>query len=156
MRTLAACLALALIAGHAPAIAMPVGTEPDKADLKDAVKAIDRKDYTEAVKLLTAVVQDDPRNADAFNYLGFSVRMQGKVEDSIRYYQRALAIVPNHRGANEYLGEAYLSLGDLPKAEVQLAALERICAKVCKEYKALAEAIATYRKDPKAARNKSS
>jgi len=154
MRTLAACLALALLAG--PAMGMPMGGEPETAHLKDAVKAIDRKDYAEAFKLLTAVVQDDPRDADAFNYLGFSVRMQGKVGDSIRYYQRALAIVPNYRGANEYLGEAYLTLGDLTKAEVQLAALDRICAKVCKEYKALAAAITTYKKDPKATRNKSS
>jgi predicted Zn-dependent protease len=139
-----------------PAVAMGPSSEPTVQDkYNDAVRAVESKDYAKAVELLTAVIRDEPRNADALNYLGFSTRMQGKVEDSVRYYQRALAIEADHRGASEYLGEAYLAMSDLAKAEGQLAALQRICGADCKEYKSLAEAIAIFKRDPKAARPKS-
>ena len=36
------------------------------------------------------------------------------------FYREALAIDPNLRGAKEYLGEFYLQIGDLKKAEQQL------------------------------------
>lgn len=139
------------------AVAMgPSSDSSAKDNYNEAVRAVERKEYAKAVELLTGVVQEEPRNADALNYLGFSTRMQGKVEDSVRYYQRALAVNADHRGANEYLGEAYLAMNDLPKAEGQLAALQRICGGTgCKEYQSLSQAIATYKRDPAAARPKS-
>jgi hypothetical protein len=52
---------------------------------------------------------------------------------------------PRHRGAHEYIGEAYLMVHDLPKAEEHLAALQQICLVPCEEHADLAKAIAAYR-----------
>lgn len=159
MRTtsnLLAAAGLCAFLASTPAGAMgPTNDSPAASDYSKGVAAVESKDYAGAVKLLTGVIQQEPNNADAFTYLAFSLRMQGKPEDSVRYYQRALAIKPDHARAAEYLGEAYLTLKDLPKAEAQLAAIERICGTGCKEYAALSGAIATYKRDPAAPRQKS-
>jgi hypothetical protein len=53
-----------------------------------------------------------------------------------------LRLDPQHRGAHEYMGEAYVLTGDKARAQQHLAALERICGKGCEEYQDLAKAIA--------------
>ena len=61
----------------------------------------------------------------------------GKWTASEKYYDTALKIDPRHRGALEYSGELYLSMGDLTKAEQRLAALGQACNMSCPEYKDL-------------------
>ncbi len=51
-------------------------------------------------------------------------------------------------GAHEHLGERYLVLGDLAKAQEHLAALERICLIPCVEMGDLERAIAMHRQLP--------
>src|SRR3546814_14717232 len=80
--------------------------------------------YAEAIPLLEQVVAKDAKNADALNYLGYSNRQLGNNDAALAHYQAALAVEPDHRGANEYLGELYLTLGDLPKAEERLDVLD--------------------------------
>ena len=63
----------------------------------------------------------------------------------MRHYQAALRIKPNHRGANEYLGELYLELGRLEEAEERLKVLDAACKFRCEEYQDLEEAIASYK-----------
>jgi tetratricopeptide (TPR) repeat protein len=101
--------------------------------------------YAEAIPLLEKVVAGDARNADAFNYLGYSNRQLGRHDAALDYYQKALAIEPRHRGANEYLGELYLTLGDLAKAEERLDVLDDACFFGCDEYTELKNAIAAYK-----------
>jgi hypothetical protein len=57
-----------------------------------------------------------------------------------------LQIDPQHRGANEYLGELYLQIGQLDKAEERLEVLDKECFFGCEEFDELKEAIADYRK----------
>ena len=52
---------------------------------------------------------------------------------------------PRHRGAHEYLGETYLIVNDLRKAEEHLDALRRICLIPCEEYEDLKKQIEMYR-----------
>jgi hypothetical protein len=59
-------------------------------------------------------------------------------------YTEALRLDPNHRGAHEYIGEAYLQLGNVAKAKEHLAALDRICFFPCDEYSDLKAAVAKY------------
>ncbi len=101
--------------------------------------------YAEAIPLLEKVVAGDDKNADAFNYLGYSNRQLGNNDVALAHYQKALAIEPRHRGANEYLGELYLTLGDLPKAEERLNVLDDACFFGCDEYTELKNAIAEYK-----------
>ena len=110
----------------------------------EAKKHIDAGNFTGAVPLLEQVVAIDPKNADAYNYLGYSQRKSGNGEAALVSYQKALALVPDHRGANEYLGELYLEMGDLDKAKERLEVLDDACFFGCDEHRELKEAISAY------------
>jgi tetratricopeptide (TPR) repeat protein len=109
-----------------------------------AVRAVNSGDYQRAVTMLKDVVASDARNADAWNYLGFSNRKLEHYDDALAAYQKALAIDPDHRGANEYLGELYLDMGNLPKAKERLQRLDDVCTFGCEEYDDLKAAIKTH------------
>mgnify|MGYP000888632102 CR=1 FL=1 len=114
-------------------------------DFEKAEYLIKAEKYDEAVPLLESVVKDNPRDADAWNYLGFANRKLGNKEKALAAYQKALALDPKHKGAHEYLGELYLQMGDLPKAEEQLTLLKGICATNCEEVEDLEADIADYK-----------
>lgn len=101
--------------------------------------------YAEAIPLLEKAIAADAKNADALNYLGYSNRQLGNHDAALSHYQAALAIEPRHRGANEYLGELYLTLGDVAKAEERLEVLDEACFFGCDEYTELKNAIAAYK-----------
>ena len=111
-----------------------------------AVQAIDAKDFARAITLLDVVVQRTPDDADAWNQLAYATRKSGDPAKSIPLYQKALALDPRHTGAHEYIGEAYLALGDLAKAKEHLARLNRICLFSCEEYRDLKKAVQAYEK----------
>lgn len=103
-------------------------------------------DYTTAINKLQTLREQEPNDADVLNLLGFSHRKLGHFEQALEYYQAALRIEPNHRGANEYLGELYLETGQLGKAEERLAVLDKECFFPCSEYRDLKRAIKDYKK----------
>ncbi len=113
--------------------------------VKQAQEFIAKKEFDKAVPILKEVVAANPKNADAFNYLGYSYRKLGNMDDSLKNYQMALSIDPNHKGANEYLGELYLQKGDLPKAEERLQVLDKACPSDCIERKTLKEQIDNFK-----------
>jgi Flp pilus assembly protein TadD len=108
------------------------------------VKAVKSANYNKAVKLFNKVVATKPTDADAWNYLGFSNRKLKKFDLALSAYQKALAIDPKHRGANEYLGELYLQTDDLAKAKERLKKLDDICTFGCEEFDELKAAITAY------------
>jgi len=108
-------------------------------------QAIDKGDWNGAVAALTKSVAANPKNADAFNYLGYASRKLGKYEDAFAHYQKALALDPEHKGAHEYIGEAYLETNNLAKAEEHLKQLDKICLFSCKEYRELKARVAEYK-----------
>lgn len=108
-------------------------------------KAIEARNWSAAIKPLSAAALRDPSNADIQNFLGFAYRKMGQIEHAFRHYRRALELNPRHRGAHEYIGEAYLMVNNLAKAEEHLAALEKICLLPCEEYGDLRRAIAAYK-----------
>jgi tetratricopeptide (TPR) repeat protein len=119
---------------------------PRDADYVAAEEAFKAGKYSAAIPLLQKVVARDAKNADAWNYLGFSNRKLGKFSEALADYEKALAINPNHLGANEYLGELYLETGDMPKAEERLAKLDDLCTFGCEEYRTLKAAIQAKKK----------
>ena len=70
---------------------------------------IDRatKLYSKALKKLQQAYKTDKNNPDILNYLGFTLRKTGKLEEAEKYYLAGLKIKPNHNGINEYLGELW-------------------------------------------------
>ena len=143
---LAAALSLSLVPGAVFAAGSSDSSSetPEKSKYDQAVELIENEEFAEAQELLERVVQIEPQNADAWNYLGFSQRMQGNFEGSLTSYEKALAINPDHIGANEYLGELYLQTKMPEKAEERLAVLKSLCGD-CEEADELEEAIADYR-----------
>lgn len=96
--------------------------------------------YGEAIQMLGLMSdKNDPR---VLNMLGFSHRKSGRIQVGLGYYQEALTINPDFTLAREYLGEAYLTLGDLASAKNQLSEIEKRCGKGCAEYAALEKQIA--------------
>jgi tetratricopeptide (TPR) repeat protein len=111
-----------------------------------AVKAIKANEYAKAIPLLEGVVSRDGQNADAYNWLAYATRKTGNAAGSLPIYQKALTIDPKHRGAQEYIGEAYLMLDNLPKAKEHLRALDSLCTFSCSEYRDLKRAVEAYEK----------
>jgi len=154
-RTTAAALAVVLLACGtavlpAAALAHPSDDEPAAEridpDYAAGKMALDAKDWGAAIRLLSSAALRDTRNADIQNYLGYAYRNGGRLELAFKHYQRALQLNPRHRGAHEYIGEAYLIANDLASAEKHLAALAKICLIPCEEYDDLKKAIAEYRR----------
>jgi len=143
-------LALTLALASGPAFAMGSGGDSSSSKATDpnyaaARTLVEDGKYAEAIPLLEQVVAKDAKNADALNDLGYSNRQLGNTDAALTHYQAALALEPSHRGANEYLGELYLTLGELPKAEERLKVLDGACFFGCEEYTELKNAIAAYK-----------
>ncbi len=111
-------------------------------DFAEGKKAIEEKRWDAAINHFSNVVAKDGKNADAYNFLGLAYRWQNRIEDSLSAYQAALKLDPKHLGANEYLGQAYLKMGDKTLAQAQLSKLKELCS-TCKETESLASALMT-------------
>ena len=97
-----------------------------------------KKNYEKAQKLLIKSNDKNPNNADTLNYLGFTTRKLGDYENGEKYYLQGLAIEPNHKGINEYLGELYVVTNRIDLAKKRLDVL-KTCN--CEEYDELIEVI---------------
>ena len=118
-------------------------------DYTAGAKAIKANKFADAIPLLQRVVERDAKNADAYNWLAYATRRNGDAAAALPLYEKALAIDPKHRGAHEYIGEAYLILGNLPKAKEHLARLDSLCMLGCSQYRDLKKAVEEYEKTGK-------
>jgi len=106
----------------APAAVLAADSQPTvRTDpvLEQATKTIAAKDWPQAQALLKDAVDRNPGNADYHNLYAYSIRKGANPDMSLvfKHYNEALRLDPRHRGAHEYLGEAYLMVGNLPKAK---------------------------------------
>ena len=127
------------------------GPDPFHAERQDpAIEAIQaaiaKSDWKQAQELARASVAKGPANPDYHNLYAYSIRMGPNPELDLvfKHYNEALRLDPKHLGAHEYLGEVYLTVGNLDKAKEQLRALDRLCFFSCKEYSMLKKAVADY------------
>ena len=98
-----------------------------------AVSLINEKRYDEALASLDAARAAFGPHPDILTYQGYAWRKKGQFDRAEAYYQQALAIAPDHRGATEYYGELKVERGDRAGAQLMLAKLDRICAYGCAE-----------------------
>ena len=119
-------------------------TNPDWQAGKEAVEA---QDWRSAVSHLSKAATAEPENASIQNWLGFAQRKLGNMDAAFAAYGKALKLNPEYKQAHEYIGEAYLMVGDLPQAELHLTELQKLCTPIpCEEYKDLKRAIDEYKK----------
>ena len=147
--TRAAVLGAALFALSGVALADPSdddsgGPKLDP-DFAAGKKAIDERQWPAAIQALSSAALRDTRNADIENYLGYAYRNSGQYDLAFKHYDRALQLNPRHRGAHEYVGEAYLLVNNVARAEEHLAALKNICLIPCDEIGHLEKKIAEFR-----------
>jgi Flp pilus assembly protein TadD len=146
----------ALLTAAWPGRALAAGTEEPKPpaaaaapdvskELLYAKAAIEQNQYAPAIDLMRRAERKDPNNANVQNLLGFSLRKSGQLDLAFKHYKRALELDPKHRGAHEYIGEAYLMNKEPEKAREHLAKLKGICGESCEEYRDLAKSIAQYK-----------
>ena len=110
-----------------------------------ALQLIQAHEYAKAIPILNAYAARTGADADVENYLGYANRKAGNLQTAFTHYNKALTLNPKHKGAHEYIGEAYLMSGNLPKAEEHLKVLDRLCTFSCEEYRDLKASIAAYK-----------
>jgi len=145
----AAIVVLGLLA--LPGVGYAAGTSSsapaEQPDLyKQAKELVDAKQYAQAIPLLQKSIQQKGEYADALNLLGYSNRKLGDMSKAMTYYTKALNKEPKHLGANEYMGELYLEMNNLPKAEERLVVLKGACGD-CEEYEDLDGQIKDYKQE---------
>jgi len=114
--------------------------------LEKVLAANAQKDWPQSESILREALAKDPGNAEYHNLFAYAIRKGANpnVDLVFKHYNEALRIDPRHRGAHEYIGEAYLMIGNASKAKEHLAALDRLCFFGCEEYSKLKKAVAEY------------
>ena len=130
-----------------------VDADSDKANLYNSgkklvlrAKKLEKKDKIEKAKKLYLKAYDkfekayakDKKNADILNYLGYTLRKTGDLEQAEIYYLKGLELDSKHLGINEYLGELYVQTNRIELAKERLEVLKG-CK--CEEYEELRELI---------------
>jgi len=75
------------------------------------------KAYAAAARKFERATDLKPGLYQAWNYLGYCNRKQGRYDAALAAYDRALALKPDFAEAIEYRGHAYLGLNRLPEAK---------------------------------------
>lgn len=142
----ASAAAFAADSGSTPAWTPGAGSKAEDPALRSAKAALAAGDYAAAQAGLKTALTAEPGNADLQNLYAYSIRKGPKPDMQVvfKHYEEALRLDPKHRGAHEYIGEAYLMVGNPAKAREHLAALDKLCTFSCAEYDMLKKAIAAY------------
>ena len=146
---LGALIALSPLATAHKALAMgsdtPTTTTPDDKDkdkkegkaLRDIQELLNQGKFEPALTALMPYTEANPNDADGWNLRGYASRKMGHYDVAFDYYERALAINPEHKGALEYMGELYVEMGQKDTALELLAKLETLCPQGCVQVSAL-------------------
>jgi cytochrome c-type biogenesis protein CcmH/NrfG len=146
MKALLLILAGLFVAGSALGAGDPVVSESKDPVLEKVSAATRQQDWAGAAGVLRDALAADPNNPNYHNLYAYSVRKGAKPDMNLvfKHYNEALRIDPKHRGAHEYIGEAYLMTGNVAKAKEHLAQLERLCRAGCAEQATLKKEITTF------------
>jgi Tfp pilus assembly protein PilF len=144
-----AVLALASSSGAGAAAESPAASAPSApkdVTLERARGAIAQKDWGGAQAALREGIARDPKNPEYHNLYAYSSRKVANPDMSLvfKHYNEALTLDPKHKGAHEYIGEAYLMVGNVAKAKEHLAQLDKLCFFSCSEFTELKNAISAH------------
>ena len=141
-------LAVSLAAGSTVRADSTPAATPAPADpaLERYTAASTRQDWAAAAAAMREGLSRDAGNAEFHNLYAYALRKGQNPDMSLvfKHYNEALRIDSKHRGAHEYIGEAYLMVGNLAKAKEHLGALDKLCFFSCTEFSDLKKAIAEY------------
>jgi len=146
-----------LLAGSGPLLAAgdPGGAAatPERKDpvMEKVAAATSRQDWAGAQGVLKEALSADPNNANYHNLYAYSIRKGANPDMNLvfKHYNEALRLDPKNKGAHEYIGEAYLMVGNVAKAKEHLGQLDKLCFFSCAEYADLKKSISEYEKTGK-------
>ena len=92
------------------------------------VRAMNSKKFAEAQARFAQALTENPRFAEAHNYLGYSLQMEGtqNYPMALEHYNRAIQLKPNLAQAYEYRGALLLNMDRKSAAEKDLATLKTL------------------------------
>jgi tetratricopeptide (TPR) repeat protein len=122
--------------------------QPRDPILEKASAATQKQDWAGAASVLQAGLSANPNNPNYHNLYAYSIRKGANPDMNLvfKHYNEALRLDPKHKGAHEYIGEAYLMVGNVAKAKEHLGQLDKLCFFGCSEYTDLKKAIAEHEK----------
>jgi tetratricopeptide (TPR) repeat protein len=146
MKSLLTILALLITAQAALAADSPSTSSRADPVMDRYHAAAQQNDWKSAASTMQAALASNPSNADYHSLYAYSLRRSGtsEMDQVFKHYNEALRIDPKHRGAHEYIGEAYLMVGNVAKARDHLGQLDKICFFGCSEFSDLKRAISEY------------
>ena len=97
-----------------------------------------QKRFNDTIKFFLLANEENPNEPSILNYLGFSYKKVGDFLMAEIYYTQGLEIDPKNIDTNRYLGELYVELNKIEKANKRLKILGD-CN--CEEYSDLANII---------------
>ena len=135
-----------LILGNLATSALADGASRDDSmsRLAPFQELIEAGQYQQAIDKLGQAMKEAPDNADLLNLTAYSYRNLNQYDNALKYYLKALEVDSEHLGANEYLGELYLKMGQLNKARERLVVLDDACFFGCEEFDELEHEIEAY------------
>jgi len=110
--------------------APPPPGDPAREAYAAGLAAFEAGDWPVVIERMAEVTEIRPWHADAYNRAGFAYRKLGDYDRALVLYDKALALDPHHRGALEYLGEAYLELDRPEDARALLGRLATECRRI--------------------------
>ena len=148
MKALIGLFILVLFLAPAPLLAAGDAAPAAAKDpvLERVSSATAQKDWPAAQAILREAVGSNPGNADYHNMYAYTIRKGASPDMNLvfKHYNEALRLDSKHRGAHEYIGEAYLMVGNVAKAKEHLGALDKLCFFPCEEFRDLKRSISDY------------
>ncbi|MDC0059438.1 tetratricopeptide repeat protein [Pelagibacteraceae bacterium] len=108
-----------------------------KLEKKDKIEKANKL-YLKAYDKFEKAYAKNKKSADILNYLGYTLRKTGSLEEAEKFYLKGLELDSEHLGINEYLGELYVQTDRIELAKERLQVLKG-CK--CEEYDELKELI---------------
>ena len=122
-------------------VQIQISTKSKSLAYLSAEKFINKKQFSDAIDKLKDALFYDNKDADIYNYLGFSYRKINQLDKASTYYKKALEINPKHKGALEYQGEMFITLNQIKELKNNLKKLDKICFLGCSEFDKLKKSI---------------
>ena len=126
--------------GHADARA---DVQASEQLLNQGVGKLESGNYAEAVVIFQQAATANPKNAEAFSYIGRSYDEAGFTSRAYRYYQIALEIDPDELQALSWSGAIDVANEEPDQAREKLYRLERLCGEDCSQYQELKAVVDT-------------
>jgi tetratricopeptide (TPR) repeat protein len=87
-------------------------------EYRTAIKALRKRDYTEAIQVMTDLIKTDQQNPEHYRFRAELNRLAGRMGPATRDYEQVVKLSPDTAVGYNGLAEVYLQQGDYQKAKV--------------------------------------